>query len=108
MRHTTRVLLPALLAALAAAPAAAQVTQPSVGSGAQAAVDSSKPAEDRTFYAAAQQIPIQHFRPTDKRGVNVFEAPKNDPTPYTGFKLMLGAMRVAPAATVGFDVLLKP
>lgn len=90
MRHTTRALLPALLAALAAAPAAAQVTQPSVGSGTQTAADSSKPAENRTFYAAAQQIPIQYFRPTDKRGINMFEPSKKDATPYDGFKLMLG------------------
>jgi hypothetical protein len=91
MRNTTRALLPALLAALAAAPAAAQ-TNPSVGSGSQppaAATDSSK-TENQTFFAAAQQIPIQHFRPVDKRGINVFEAPKHDAVPYTGFKLMIG------------------
>jgi len=93
MRNTTRALLPALLAALAAAPAAAQTTQPSVGSGSQPPAaepaDSAK-TESRTFYAAAQQIPIQHFRPVDKRGINVFEAPKHDAVPYDGFKLMIG------------------
>ena len=117
MRNTTRALLPALLAALAAAPAAAQVTQPAVGSGTAqagteqtAATDSSKEA-NRVIYAAAQQIPIQHFRPVDKRGLNVFESPKNDAVPYTGFKLMIGgafaqdfqSMRHSNTATPAMD-----
>jgi hypothetical protein len=97
MRNTTRALLPALLAVLAAATAAAQGT-PTVGSGSgatgsgteqSASTDSAKPASTISF-GAAQQIPIQHFRPVDKRGINVFEAPKHDAVPYDGFKLMLG------------------
>ena len=36
-------------------------------------------------------ITLQHIRPNDKRGVNVFEAPKDDATPFTGFKLGFGA-----------------
>lgn len=36
-------------------------------------------------------IVIQHFRPQDKRGINVFEPPKNDDVPYAGFKLDWGA-----------------
>jgi len=88
MTTTTRVLLPALLAALAAAPVAAQNDSPGGGT-APAAADSGK-AETTQAFAQAQQIPIQHFRPTDKRGVNVFEAPKNDAVPYNGFKLMFG------------------
>jgi len=92
MRNTTRALLPALLAAFAAAPATAQMATPSdTGSGTPttATTDSAKPSS-ATFFAAAQQIPIQHFRPIDKRGVNMFEAPKNDAVPYDGFKLMIG------------------
>jgi len=92
MRNTTRALLPALLAALAAAPAAAQMAAPTdTGNGTPAAAPAeSTKVENRTFYAAAQQIPIQHFRPVDKRGINVFEAPKHDAVPYDGFKLMIG------------------
>ena len=43
--------------------------------------------------AAATQpaIVIQHIRPVDQRGINVFEAPKMDDTPYEGFKLSWGA-----------------
>ncbi|MBX6331262.1 MAG: hypothetical protein IRY91_05385 [Gemmatimonadaceae bacterium] len=33
----------------------------------------------------------QHLRPVDKRGLNMFEAPKNDTVKYTGFKLGWGA-----------------
>src|SRR5215212_496186 len=91
MRNTTRALLPALLAALAAAPIAAQMATPTdTGSGTPAAAaDSAKPASTVSF-GMAQQIPIQHFRPVDKRGINVFEAPKHDAVPYDGFKLMIG------------------
>jgi hypothetical protein len=38
-----------------------------------------------------QPIEIQRLRPVDQRGLNVYEAPKNDGVPYTGFKLGWGA-----------------
>ncbi|HKS06171.1 MAG TPA: hypothetical protein VJR92_07630 [Gemmatimonadaceae bacterium] len=34
---------------------------------------------------------IQHLRPVDKRGLNMFESPKQDTVTYTGFKLSFGA-----------------
>jgi hypothetical protein len=37
------------------------------------------------------QLQIQNIRPNDQRGINVFEAPKNDAVPFTGFKLNAGA-----------------
>lgn len=37
------------------------------------------------------QIVHQHIRPVDQRGVNMFEAPKEDTVPYTGFRLGWGA-----------------
>jgi hypothetical protein len=43
------------------------------------------------FFASAPSIDIQHFRPTDMRGINVFETPKTEEAPYTGFKLNWGA-----------------
>jgi hypothetical protein len=88
MMNTSRLLLPALLA-LAAAPAAAQNAADTVPAGTPTAADTAKQA-GQTFFAAAQQIPIQHFRPVDRRGLNQFEAPKNDSVPYDGFKLMIG------------------
>ena len=42
------------------------------------------------FYSTAPKITIQNFRPFDMRGINMYEAPK-DQTPYTGFKLDWGA-----------------
>ena len=39
----------------------------------------------------APAIEIQHLRPADQRGVNLFESPKDDPTPFTGFRLSWGA-----------------
>jgi hypothetical protein len=38
-----------------------------------------------------QNILIQRLRPVDQRGTNVYEAPKNDGVPYTGFQLGWGA-----------------
>jgi hypothetical protein len=36
-------------------------------------------------------ITMQHFRPQDKRGINIFETPKEPGVEYTGFKLDFGA-----------------
>ena len=36
-------------------------------------------------------IVTQHFRPVDQRGLNMFEPPKYDTIPYTGFRLGWGA-----------------
>jgi hypothetical protein len=36
-------------------------------------------------------VEVQHFRPHDARGINVFEAPKEPGAPYTGFKIQWGA-----------------
>ena len=41
--------------------------------------------------SSVQTIEIQRLRPVDARGLNVYEAPKNDGVPYTGFKLAWGA-----------------
>jgi hypothetical protein len=89
MRTTTRVLLPALLAAIVAAPVAAQNDTP--GGGTQPTPSDSTKVEAARTFGTAQQIPIQNYRPTDKRGLNMFEAPKNDAVPYDGFKLLIGA-----------------
>ena len=37
-----------------------------------------------------QPLELQHFRPNDARGLNVFEPPKEEGAPYTGFKLHWG------------------
>lgn len=54
------------------------------------ATDSAAPARPATSLYAPP-IEIQHLRPSDQRGLNVFETPKYDAVPYTGFKLNWGA-----------------
>jgi len=44
-----------------------------------------------SFLSTAPGIEMQNYRPEDKRGVNVFEAPKDESVEYTGFKLQWGA-----------------
>jgi len=43
------------------------------------------------FYSSAPKIEIQNIRPTDMRGLNVYESPKDEGVAYTGFKLNWGA-----------------
>jgi len=42
------------------------------------------------FGAWAQRAAIQNFRPYDKRGINVYETPKEDSTAFDGIALRLG------------------
>jgi hypothetical protein len=44
-----------------------------------------------SWFAMAQQPAMQYFRTYDKDAVNVYETSKNDTTPFTGFKLRIGA-----------------
>jgi hypothetical protein len=44
-----------------------------------------------SFLSTAPGVEMQNYRPEDKRGVNVFEAPKEESVEYTGFKLQWGA-----------------
>lgn len=47
-----------------------------------------------TAKAAARLLPdtkVQYFRPYDRRGINIFESPKEAGVPYTGFALQFGA-----------------
>jgi hypothetical protein len=84
-----------LLAALfvAAIPAFGQAqSQPASsngGTGEATSTDTAKvpPARLRT----QPPIVIQHIRPQDQRGLNVFEPPKDDGVPYTGFRMDWGA-----------------
>src|SRR5690606_41788360 len=69
--------------ALAAAPAAAQTT---VAPGKPAGEQGDEKAAPSTLKA----IVVQNMRPQDRRGLNVFEPPK-DPTPFQGFVLDFGA-----------------
>lgn len=55
------------------------------------AADSVKAPAAKNEAELAPVIEIQHMRPNDKRGLNIFEAPKEDGVPYEGFKLNFGA-----------------
>ena len=100
MRAHRRLYLSALLAIAAASPAAAQqrvaFTDPSRD--AQAAPEANDSIRTDTLVPAGvkrasllRRIEIQHIRPLDQRGLNVFEAPKEAGVPFDGFKLSFGA-----------------
>ena len=42
------------------------------------------------FLSTAPSVEMQNYRPEDKRGINIFEAPKDESVPYSGFKLQWG------------------
>src|SRR5687767_9211753 len=85
MRYRT-ILAPVAIALFASTAAAQQPAPPA-----------EQPKNDSVKVAAAidpskvPTIAIQHIRPYDKRGLYMFEAPKNDGVPYTGFRLDFGA-----------------
>lgn len=86
-------LFPAMLALLIAAPALGQSADgatPALSGGGEAAAEDSSTTSALDFLAAPA-ITIQHLRPSDQRGLNVFEAPKEDGVPYAGFRLDWGA-----------------
>ena len=104
MRSNAFILAVALGGALAiATPAAAQQSLGSTASGAAvaptaAAADEKKTDEKKGEGESAdlgwlkeRPITMQHFRPLDRRGINMFEAPKDPGVEYTGFKLDWGA-----------------
>ena len=60
----------------------------------KAPLDTAKPkllVVESKYMSMAPKIEIQNFRTFDKRGINVFESPKEESQPYTGFKLAWGA-----------------
>ena len=80
--------------ALVAAPLAAQQAQqaPQDGNGPATPNDTASTATAKPAKVSnLPPITLQHVRPNDRRGVNVFETPKDDATPYTGFRLDFGA-----------------
>src|SRR5690349_23211083 len=40
-----------------------------------------------SFLSMAPAVEMQNYRPEDKRGIDMFEPPKDESVPYTGFKL---------------------
>ena len=94
--HTVYAPFLAAAAIFAATPALAQRVQ--YASAADSVADSvavndssGTAAERPAATSRVREIVIQHVRPMDQRGLNVFEPPKDDPVPYRGFRLDFGA-----------------
>ena len=81
--------LTTLAALLIALPASAQDGGNASGTASGKPDSSAKPAAAPAI-SKAPGIEIQHMRPVDQRGLNVFETPKKDTVTYTGFKLTWG------------------
>jgi len=96
MKTTTSVLIAmtALAATVYATPALGQnnaALDTTAKAAPAATATDSGPAKKAAAVSNVQAIEIQRLRPVDQRGINVYEAPKNDGVPYTGFKLGWGA-----------------
>lgn len=95
MKRSNSYFVSVALVLAAAIPAAAQeqtkvavlTEQPEATTPAQA--DTAKKVKAPRF--APAPIEIQYYRPQDRRGLNMFEAPKEEGAPYNGFKLSWGA-----------------
>jgi hypothetical protein len=100
------------LLVLLAAPAGAVQGGGNAGGGVPSDTAASKAASS----LLAPAIAIQHIRPADQRGINIFEPPKDDATPFQGFRIDFGGAfttqfqamthsnRAAPNVVDGVDV----
>ena len=94
MRYSSKLAAAALLLPLFAVPALAQQEGTTGSSAAQndtTASTAAKKVDPKSKSMLVPPIIIQHYRPNDQRGINVFETPKDDGIGYDGFKLSLGA-----------------
>src|SRR4029079_19173143 len=100
MRHISRFSLAALLVTAVAGLASAQnrdgANKPSIGptptaTTVAATTDTTDKAAQKTTRASLYRpFEINHIRAADQRGVNMFEAPKEDQVPFSGFALSFG------------------
>ncbi|HEY7395466.1 MAG TPA: hypothetical protein VH559_11515 [Gemmatimonadaceae bacterium] len=92
MKDIVKVTSAALLAIGFAASLGAQQTVNTTDKPPTAAVTSGDSAKKEAPKAIPlfRTIEINHIRPADQRGVNVFESPKEDEVPYKGFALAFG------------------
>ncbi|HEX8944667.1 MAG TPA: hypothetical protein VF785_16125, partial [Gemmatimonadaceae bacterium] len=92
MQLITKFGVAALLGTAIAGAAAAQAAENGGKSSSGTAVtrsDTTTP-QKATKVSLFRPLDIAHIRPADKRGVNVFEPPKDDSVPFTGFALSFG------------------
>ncbi|HEY0972266.1 MAG TPA: hypothetical protein VGE02_14955 [Gemmatimonadales bacterium] len=92
MSRSTSILTIGAAALLTAAPALAQDAQgPTDPPATPAAASDTSSSGALKKISLEKKIEIQHLRPHDKRGLNVFETPKEPGVAFTGFKLDWGA-----------------
>ena len=94
MKRSTKLLLAVAAVPFFTGSLLAQQTTQAVDSGTK--TETAKPKTDSSSQKANKisgvpAIEFQHIRPADSRGLNVFEPPKDDSIPYTGFKFGWGA-----------------
>lgn len=88
MNTTMRLGFAALL--IAGSGVAAQTNTPSSSTTAAAKASDTTAKESPKKVSLYRPLDINHIRPSDQRGVNVFEAPKDDQVPFNGFALSFG------------------
>ncbi len=87
MRPTFRIAAALAALLLTAAPLAAQAPPAEPATSAPAAA----PQDSAAVPDEGRRIVMQHFKPNDQRGLNMFETPKAPGVEYTGFKVDFGA-----------------
>ncbi|MGE3489040.1 MAG: hypothetical protein AB7N29_03455 [Vicinamibacterales bacterium] len=88
---TTLSLCSLLTVMFLAAPAFAQAPAATAGAESAAGDDAKATPPADNSWAKGRPVTIQYYRPTDRRGINVFETSKEPGVEYTGFKLDWGA-----------------
>lgn len=87
------IALAAVATAVFTASVARAQTETKTGTAADTKSAGTQPMSAEAQVAASPLVPkiaLQNFRYEDQRGINVFENPKDDSTPYDGFKLSWG------------------
>ncbi|HEV8497910.1 MAG TPA: hypothetical protein VGQ56_13645, partial [Gemmatimonadaceae bacterium] len=94
MKTTAKFGIAGVMATVLAAGVVAQQpsnsTSKSGSTSAASAASTDTTTQKATKVSLYRPLEIAHIRPADKRGVNVFESPKDDVVPFTGFALSFG------------------
>jgi len=89
MQNIMRIGLATVLVATFVGNSAAQINDGAGRSSSAAPADTTTP-QKKTTVNLYRPLDIQHLRPADQRGINVFETPKEEGVPFTGFTLSFG------------------
>ncbi len=90
-RRAHGALLAAALLILLAPPALAPRARAQDSTTSDGAIEGGAVPKYDSTRANPAPVVVQHWRPTDARGIDVFEPPKEDAVPYEGFRLQWGA-----------------